>query len=482
MNTYMTPQQMASQGRYGDSMLMHVSPGEVRGLQALAVHNGTSLTTNPTTGLPEAFSLKKLLPTLIGAGLMMIPGVAPWMIGAGVGGVETLRTGDLGKGLLAGLGAYGGAGMASGALAAGAGAAGGTGTAAGAMATPGTAGMMPDPSFFGNLQQAGTGVSNMFSAGDVGAQARNAFLGQAADPKLGTPATGIGGGTGAAKAFGSLAMPLMPEPEPAAFPNQEDPYAKYKGPYKPTERRVSYPSQVSSREWNYFTPSNPIPYADGGETTDRAMQRPDAGYNVNQGEFDYNFRPVEMAKAATSPAAIGGKGAGVGNQIVGYTSSGDPIYSRNPNEDSGFDFGGIRSSFAQRIRDLLGRTAGGTSGTDKNMSGYKYDPATQQMVKMATGGSVPQLEDGGFVLTKKAVDGLGKGDNKRGQKVASKGLGALPIKGKGHGTSDSIKTSIDGKVPALVSNGESYVPKRNVQKAGGAKNLYALMRKAERKA
>ena len=470
MNTSMTPQQMASQGRYGDSMLMHVSPGEVRGLQALAVHNGTSLTINPTTGLPEAFSLKKLLPTLIGAGLMMIPGVnavaAPWMIGAGVGGVEALRTGDLGRGLLAGLGAFGGAGMASGALAAGAGAAGGTGTAAGAMATPGTAGMMPDPSFFGNLQQAGTGVSNMFSAGDVGAQARNAFLGQAADPKLGTPATGIGGGTGAAKAFGSLAMPLMPEPEPAAFPNQEDPYAKYKGPYQPTERRVSYPSQVSSREWNYFTPSNPIPYADGGETTDRAIQRPDAAYNLNQGEFDYNFRPVEVAKMA--PSGIGGKGASAGGP-----GSEIPLSVFNTFKDSGF---------GKLLAAILGRDIGSASSKDKSMSGYKYDPATQQLVKMAAGGSVPQLEDGGFVLTKKAVDGLGKGDNKRGQQVAASGLGALPIKGKGHGTSDSIKTSIDGKVPALVSNGESYVPKRNVQKAGGAKNLYALMRKAERRA
>ena len=36
-----------------------------------------------------------------------------------VGGFEAARTGDLGKGLMAGLGAYGGAGLASSALAAG---------------------------------------------------------------------------------------------------------------------------------------------------------------------------------------------------------------------------------------------------------------------------------------------------------------------------------------------------------------------------
>jgi hypothetical protein len=103
-------------------------------------------------------------------------------------------------------------------------------------------------------------------------------------------------------------------------------------------------------------------------------------------------------------------------------------------------------------------------------------------------GGVPMLEDGGFVLTKKAVDGLGKGDNKKGQQVASAGLGAIPIKGAGAkrgpraGVDDKIKTSIEGKRPALVSNGEAYVPKKQVAKKGGAKAFYALMRKAEKRA
>jgi hypothetical protein len=86
------------------------------------------------------------------------------------------------------------------------------------------------------------------------------------------------------------------------------------------------------------------------------------------------------------------------------------------------------------------------------------------------------------VLTKKAVDGLGKGSNKKGQANAQRGLGAIPIKGPGTGTSDSIKTSIDKKRPALVSNGEAYVPKRQVAKKGGAKAFYALMKQAEKAA
>lgn len=71
---------LASYGRYGDTMLMHVQPREVAGLQALAEANGTSLTVNPHTGLPEAFSLgdafTSLLPTLVGAALAPATGGA----------------------------------------------------------------------------------------------------------------------------------------------------------------------------------------------------------------------------------------------------------------------------------------------------------------------------------------------------------------------------------------------------------------------
>jgi hypothetical protein len=82
------------------------------------------LTVNPETGLPEAGFLDSLLPAIIGAGAMYMTGGAagaampglfgmgmPATIGMGVGALQTARTGDLGKGIMAGLGAYGGAGM-----------------------------------------------------------------------------------------------------------------------------------------------------------------------------------------------------------------------------------------------------------------------------------------------------------------------------------------------------------------------------------
>jgi hypothetical protein len=105
---------MASKGRGPDSMLIHMSPREVQGLQALAENHGGSLTINPETGLPEAGFLDKLLPAIIGVGISYFTGLDPKTAGMIVGGIETARTGDIGKGISAGLGAYGGASLTAG--------------------------------------------------------------------------------------------------------------------------------------------------------------------------------------------------------------------------------------------------------------------------------------------------------------------------------------------------------------------------------
>jgi hypothetical protein len=125
-----------------------MAPSEIRGLQALAVANGTTLTTNPDTGLPEALSLKKLLPAIIGFGLnYFVPGLGSAVgsalgtsaavgTGVAVGGFEALRTGDLGKGISAGLGAYGGANLSAGLMEAGASTIGAAEAAQGVNMTP----------------------------------------------------------------------------------------------------------------------------------------------------------------------------------------------------------------------------------------------------------------------------------------------------------------------------------------------------------
>jgi hypothetical protein len=192
------------------------------------------------------------------------------------------------------------------------------------------------------------------------------------------------------------------------------------------------------------------------------------------------YNPIEY-----TPSEVPRREQGYGFQPLMTREEADKAVAKSlkKGDGSGGLFGGV-------IDGLIGNAVGGmfnTSGRD--IIGYTAD---NEPIYSATrtgysgmgykDGGVPMLEDGGFVLTKKAVDGLGKGDNKKGQKVASRGLGAVPIKGPGTGTSDSIRTTIEGKQPALVSNGEAYVPKRQVEKKGGAKKFYALMKAAERRA
>ena len=127
---------LAAHGRGSDTMLVHMSKSEVKALNDIAVTHGGHLTINPHTGLPEAGFLSSMLPMIAGAGLMAVSGGAinPMTAGLLIGGGTALATGDMKKGVMAGLGAYGGAGIGS-ALATSGGAAAGTAGSAGAVGT-----------------------------------------------------------------------------------------------------------------------------------------------------------------------------------------------------------------------------------------------------------------------------------------------------------------------------------------------------------
>jgi hypothetical protein len=116
MSLHKFAEQVASQGRGDDSLLVHMTPDEVRKLQQFAQANGTTLTINPTTGLPEAGMLSDLFKTIapIALGAFLGPaglGLSSMMAGVATGGITALATGSLSRGLMAGLGAYGGAGL-----------------------------------------------------------------------------------------------------------------------------------------------------------------------------------------------------------------------------------------------------------------------------------------------------------------------------------------------------------------------------------
>ena len=106
---------LATKGRYGDSMMVHMNPIEVEGLASLSPTG--SLTVNPDTGQPEAF-LPFLLPLLGGLGGSALAGSAALAGGALAGKAALLgaigsglgsfaATGDLKQGLVSGITGFG---------------------------------------------------------------------------------------------------------------------------------------------------------------------------------------------------------------------------------------------------------------------------------------------------------------------------------------------------------------------------------------
>ena len=101
-------------GRGGDNMLVHMNPEEVNALNqmgnaGLGGLQQAQMTINPQTGLPEMFKFKDILPTIIGIGATM-SGLGPVAAGLAAGGTSMVTTkGDLGRSLMAGIGAWGGA-------------------------------------------------------------------------------------------------------------------------------------------------------------------------------------------------------------------------------------------------------------------------------------------------------------------------------------------------------------------------------------
>ena len=458
--------QVQDKGRGPDTMLVHMAPSEVAGLQALAMAHGGSLSINPETGLPEAGFLKNLLPTLVGAGLTFFSGGAinPMTAGMLVGGFEGIRKKDLGQGILAGLGAFGGAGLgaslagsASSGLAPSIGAEAAGTTAMQNEATRQAASMVtPDALAKGFDMSAITGAGQKatadFASQGLGSQLKGslATLGQPGGfSNLGSNLmTQYGGTTGSILASTPTLMSVAEAGQPQYTPPEKE-KSNYAGPYVPTDRDLRFPTEEerrSSREFSFFSPSNPVPgyrpynaaqgglmglaaggsfddepgndgYAEGGKLEERGpIQMPGADYVAGTDpEFMHGFKPVEVqgvnSAANLDPASIGGKG------------------------------------IIQKIASIM-KDKDSSNYTD--LSGYKYDPQTQQLVKKA-GGGLTALAGGRF------------------------------LQGPGDGTSDSIPAVIANKQPARLADGEFVVDARTVSELGngsskaGAKKLYTMM-------
>lgn len=95
--------------------------------------------------------------------------------------------------------------------------------------------------------------------------------------------------------------------------------------------------------------------------------------------------------------------------------------------------------------------------------------------RLAKGGIVG-LQDGGFVVPADVVSHLGNGSSDAGMTHLAR-KGAVPIRGRGDGMSDSNPTMINGRQPAAVAHEEAYFGPKQVQDMGGAQRLYSMMDK-----
>ena len=523
---HQTAQGLASLGRGPDSMLVHMAPGEVKGLQQLAMAHGGSLTINPDTGLPEAGFLSRLLPTLIGAGLSIASGgtLTPLMSAMITGGGYGVATGSLKKGLMAGLGAYGGAGIGS-ALGAGAGveAAAGTelakdaayktaqetmqaqaaelgknalpytpeGFAAQAkdIITPVTG--MQDAALtsaknayatatpFEKLQTAGRGLSSLES--EAG---RNAFMGE------------IGGGKNLLQSGMMAVGPVMEEttkqPQMKVDKDLGQRYKFNAGPTTPTpEPDVPGSGNLNQnfgKEKRYFTPSYAqidadeakrlYGFASGGPV--EAMSNANA-IGMNTGYPQSGIHTGAYTSPTQVPVSQNMIGGSQDAAVNPYT--GEAKFDEG-GEVSKYSFDPKTQKFAQAspmANAAPARSAGAISdalGSGEILAAYSYDPKNQKYTQTRAASPAPVAE----VSNVDYGGGDGGGFAQGGMSnLGDYSDGGRLLRGPGDGISDSIPAMIGKKQPARLADGEFVVPARIVSELGngsteaGARKLYAMM-------
>jgi hypothetical protein len=453
MSLELAAQHLASRGRKGDTMLVHMAPQEVSGLQALARAHGGTLTVNPDTGLPEANFLKRLLPTLIGAGLMFATGgtAAPLigglsnsaLIGLGVGGLETARTGNLGKGLMAGLGAYGGAGLLGGLMGAGAAEAGKTAvtSATGEAAKQGLTGEAYNQAVQNSVTNQMAGLSN-FDKLSTG---------------FSNPATAVnamGGGMGVAK-YGLAAMnPMMQAGEEKPFDGGgPNPYEYDYDPNKQFYTRVP----LGTRQRDILAPTTPM-MAMGGPVEDMSYQNRMDTMMANGGQMFATGGQINLQGTFDVGGGQGGSQMGSSNNLKPFVGSNNASSMTQP---------------AVMPQDLMFR------GTP--------EPAVMPQDLMFRGTPEPAVMPRGFQERSKGLMSQGIAFAEGGiSHLGDYSDGGRLLKGPGDGVSDSIPAMIANKRPARLADGEFVVPARIVSELGngsteaGARKLYAMMARVQK--
>lgn len=376
MNTRQLAGGIASLGRGPDTMLMHVTPREVDALGSMVP--GGRLPTNPQTGLPEAGIFDAILP--IGATIAGTMFGMPWL-GAAVSGLGTFaRTGDLGAGLMAGIGSYGMGQLL--------GAAGNWGSEVAAPQmtefAPADLAWNTDPAAISNSAQFAGDIdptmdlnipqpfTDLPFTDQVGAVGRGLSSGdfwsdQWSNNKMGLGMAGIGALGLANQMAGPTAMPRGPE---------------YKGKENIGEgqipREVSFPGSDyvpgKSNEYTYF---RPVRLAEGGIVSDPEIKGAVGGIVPPEGDKEIFMAAVE---------AIRGE-------------------SKNP--DAAIDQF-IRRFGADEFERLIINIKGGLSA---NVGG---DGQSDSVPAQIDGKQPAQLSEGEYVVPSDAVADLGNGSSDAG--------------------------------------------------------------------
>lgn len=500
-------QKLQSEGRNGDSLLVHMTPSEVGGLQALAKASGGSLTVNPKTGLVEANFLESILPTILGIGLSFVPGVGPLAAGALVGGGTALATGSLEKGLLAGLGAAGGSGLGTafqglGAAAPTIGAVGtnvgstavAAGTGIGGSTIPTTAqiagqaanvgGQSLSPTLQNVARASGASIMPTAPIASVSGSPTIANAANLSGQVAQTPAS-MGGffadnltniGMAAAPAFGGFLEQPAPEEDDSMI--RPYTYSQEVNPLFGMPGQSYYSSQS-------FTPQTPVPANDfsgfkqGGITSlavggESRYQQPTK--TVDPAVTEYNQQLMQRAQKEYVQTP----------QLGAFQSALPNAGAYNP--EMGAAYQQAQAAKQEAMKKI-----------QANQFGYQYDPTLNTAIKS-------QPTEDQFAMLQKQMEELRSQQNSAqdnygfntsdhgyanggGIRMADGGMynlgsysdGGRLLKGPGDGVSDSIPATIEGGQPARLADGEFVVPARIVGELGngsteaGARQLYAMM-------
>jgi hypothetical protein len=466
MSLHTLAKHVQEKGRGNDQMLVHMTPKELQGLQALAKAHGGTLTINPETGLPEAGFLDKILPIVamaaatyftagaaapalssalaseaLAAGTVTTAGgiAAGSLAGAGVGALGAGMQGkDVGKAAL-----YGGIG---GAIAGGMGAYGGPESATGAAAQ--------GAKESADAAKAVEGVNQGQQLKDVARQMADPNAGLAGTngsiPNL-TPPTGGPGLTADQMAMGSG------RPELSGQVNSFDPYAKIPGEpaITPPKPEPSYYSTMGT-PGKLMTQSLPGLTADIGMNTPKGIVPANTPYTSSstlssdfEGYTPRQPKPYYQAQY-TRYAADGG--------LMALSAGGDPAKKKQ------------RATLtADRTMAAMDAYQAGLANLNNARYAANMTGASPLNPSMTSLGELPANSVAG------ASGGLAS--------LGGYSDGGRLLKGPGDGMSDNIPAQIGHKQPARLADGEFVVPADVVSHLGngstdaGAKRLYSMMDK-----